>query len=515
MRFRSLHARLAAALLLLLLLAGAFNLYSTLVTTELYLQEVHQSMNLDLAANIARMKHDQLLTASGEIRTEGVDRLLHWMMVVNPGPQFYLLDLEGRVLAYDPMAGDVLRDRVSLAPIEEFLNGRRPPARPTRTVLGDDPREPDRRKVFSASPIPATGPAEGYLYVVLASHHVDSAAERLRDSYILRLSLRNALVYLAVVLLVGLLAFRRFTRPLRRLEARIREFGSREPLAVAAAGVSGDDGGDEVQLLGRTFAQMARRIERQMEEIERMGVARRELIANVSHDLRTPIASLRGYLDTLVLKNGALSRDERDEYLQIAVRQSERLGRLVDELFELTKLDAREVEPVLERFKLAELVQDNVQRFQLRASARGVRLAADFDPDLPPVRADVGLMERALENLIENALKFTPPGGSVTVELRQAPSTLALRVIDTGCGISADDLPHIFDRHYRSRSGGCNESEGAGLGLAITRRILELHDSELGIVSAPGVGTTVSFALASEARTHPPDPAELPVAVAS
>ena len=295
------------------------------------------------------------------------------------------------------------------------------------------------------------------------------------------------------------------TRPLRRLAARMQDFRQED---------SGDEpvstGGDEVRLLERTFDRMARRIDHQMEDIERMALARRELIANVSHDLRTPIASLRGYLDTLALKNGALSKEERDEYLQIAVRQSERLGKLVQELFELTKLDAREIEPKLERFKLAELVQDNVQRFQLRAMEKGVRLRADFDPDLPPVRADIGLMERALENLIDNALRFTPAGGSVSLELREDPNRLEVRVIDTGCGIFADDLPHIFDRHWRSRSGSATVSEGAGLGLAITRRILELHDTGLEISSAPGVGTTASFFLAAEPRTHQLVLADLP-----
>ena len=500
MKLRSLHARLAAVLLILLVLAGGANLYSTLVTTELYLQEVNQSMNLDLASNIVRMKHDRLLGDDGELRTGGFGELLHWMMVINPGVQFYLVDARGKVLAYDPMAGEVLSDRVALGPIREFLDQRRIPGRRLRTVLGDDPREPARAKVFSVAPIPLeegfTEAPRHYLYIVLASHHVDSAAERLRDSYILRLFARNGLAYLAVVLFAGLFIFGRMARPLRRLATRMQEFRPQE----SGDGPASTDA-DEVRLLERTFERMARRIESQMEDIERLGVAHRELIANVSHDLRTPIASLRGYLDTLVLKNGALSKEERDEYLQIAVRQSERLGRLVQELFELTKLDAREVEPSMERFRLAELVQDNVQRFQLRALEKGVRLRADFDPDLPPVRADVGLMERALENLIDNALRFTPQGGSVSIELHEHPNRLEVRVIDTGCGISAEDLPHVFDRYYRSRSGAAT-SEGAGLGLAITQRILELHDTVLEISSTPGVGTTASFVLASEPRTH-------------
>jgi signal transduction histidine kinase len=498
-RLNSLHTRLAAALLGLLLLAGGLNLYSTLVTTDLYLREVNQSMNFDLARNIARLKHDRLLTDEGELRTDALDELLHWMMVVNPGPHFYLLDPGGEILAYDRVAGPVVRERVDLGPIRDFLAHRaaleEPGTPPRRIIVGDDPREPGMRKIFSVSPLPPDGdhPRRGYLYIVLASPPVESAMERLRSSYLLRLSTRNGLVYLSVVLLTGWWVFAVFTRPLRRLAARMAEFHRRES---SPAEVDLDDaGGDEVQILERAFDEMSRRIEEQLAEIEEMAATRRELVANVSHDLRTPIASLRGYLETLALKEGALTEDEREEYLRIALRQGEQLGKLVAELFELTKLDAREVEPELEPFQLAELVQDNVQRFQLRARDEGIELRADFDPDLPPVRVDIGLMERALENLLDNALGFTPPGGEVRVGLRQENHHLRLTVDDTGCGIAEEDLPHVFDRYYRARSPRDPRPQGAGLGLAITRRIVELHGSDLEIRSTLGEGTSVSFTL--------------------
>ncbi|MEM7349414.1 MAG: ATP-binding protein [Acidobacteriota bacterium] len=498
MKLRSLHVRLALVLLLLLLSIGGFNFYLTLQTTRLYQQEGDQAMHFDLASNIADRKGDQLLDERGEIRPEGAEELLHWMMVVNPGAQFYLLDLRGHVLAFDKMAGEPLTDRVDLLPVKDFLDQLRLHGQLEKTVEGTDPRAPHERKIFSVAALPRKGPPVGYLYVVLESHGFDSAAESWRNSYILRLTTFTGLAYLAVVLLLGWLVLGRFTRPLRQLAARIKEFLPQE----GEDSIIIEPEMDEIDLLDRNFGQMKRRTERQMAENERMSTAHRELIANVSHDLRTPIASLRGYLDTLALKDGVLSKAERDEYLQIALRQSERLGRLVDELFQLTKLDAHEVTPNMERFRLGELVQDNVQRFQLKAEGKGVHLKADFDPDLPPVRADVGLMERALENLIGNALRYTPKGGSVTVELRENPNCLDVRVIDTGCGIAADDLPHIFDRYYRSRSGRATTTQGAGLGLAITRRILELHDSELDIQSAPGVGTTVAFSLIAEPRTH-------------
>lgn len=486
---RSLHARLAIVLLTLLLLAGVGNLYVTLEATDLYLHEVNQEINLDLAGNIARMKHTRLLTEDGELRENGLDELFHWMMVVNPGPHFYLLDLEGRVLAFDPAAGEVLQPQVALNPIRDFLASQ-DPDEPTRAILGDDPRAPSLPKVFSASPIPAEGEPLGYLYIVLAGHHVDSAAERLRESYILRLSTQRALAYLAVVLLTGLLAFGYLTRPLRRLAIRMRSFRHREDDPATRPST-----GDELRLLNETFSEMSERIENQVEEIEHMERSRRELIGNVSHDLRTPLALLRGYLETLSLKDKTFSDEEREKYIRIATGQSERLGRLVDELFELTRLDAKEVLPKMERIQLGELVQDNVQHFQLQAEQKNVRLRAEFDADLPLVQADMGLMARVLENLLGNALRYTPAGGLITVRLREMQDRLRVQVSDTGCGIPESDLPRIFDRYYRARSS--KGESGSGLGLAITQRILELHGSTPEIESRPEHGTTISFSLAA------------------
>jgi signal transduction histidine kinase len=495
---RSLHARLALALLGLLVLAGALNLHSTLRTTELYLQEVNQRVNFNLASHIARMTSSRILSEEGRIRRQGLGEVLHWMKVFNPGPFFYLLNLEGEVLAYDKAAGEILDRRVSLGPIREFFKSRSAPAGPDTAVLGDDPRDPENPKIFSAATIPPDGPPRGYLYIVLATEDVASAADRLRTSYILRLSTPTALAYVGVVLLVGWLLFRGLTRPLRALAGRMRELPRKDPDRSAGAGRQGRD---EVGLLERTFDDMSRRIERQMAEIETMARTRRELIANVSHDLRTPIAMLRGYLDTLALEANGRSAEE-EEYLEIAVRQGERLSKLVNELFELTRLDAREVEPRLEHFQIAELVQDNVQKFRLRAKQEDVRLDVDFDPALPPVVADIGLMERVLENLLDNALTFSGPSGRVRVTLRERTDRLRIEIADNGCGIPEEDLPHIFDRYYRSRekAGAAPRGAGLGLGLAIVQKILELHRSRLEIDSRPGDGTTVSF----ELETLPP-----------
>jgi hypothetical protein len=227
----------------------------------------------------------------------------------------------------------------------------------------------------------------------------------------------------------------------------------------------------------------------------------RELLANVSHDLRTPLASIQGYLELLLLRHATLDSAEARNYLETAARQSERLGRLVADLFELTRLEADGARAESEDFPLAELAHDVTQKFAADAARRGVRLEARIAavPAAPPlfVRADIGLVERVLDNLVENALRHTPAGGSVTLDAAPCEGRARLVVSDTGEGIPAAELPGIFDRYYRAeRTGDAKRASGhGGLGLAIARRIVDLHHGTLKIDSTERRGTTISFDL--------------------
>ena len=232
---------------------------------------------------------------------------------------------------------------------------------------------------------------------------------------------------------------------------------------------------------------------------------RRDLIANVSHDLRTPLVALRGYLEVLAAKGANLGEEQRRGYLDIAVRQSAHLGTLIDELFELAKLDFKGVTINRETFQFADLVSDVLQKFQLAADEGGVALRVDAQRGLPLVDADVRLMERVLDNLISNALAHTPAGGQVTVGLSRHERGLLVQVADTGAGIAPERLPLIFNRFYRvdkARGGGPGSNRGAGLGLAITKRIVELHASRIEVQSEPLRGTCFSFCL--PLLTEPP-----------
>jgi len=293
---------------------------------------------------------------------------------------------------------------------------------------------------------------------------------------------------------VAWLQARRLRRLSRALEAFERA-GHVGPLRLAEA----DGQGDETSRLAAQIERMGACLAAQSAELSEAMRRRSELLANVSHDLRTPLAAMQGYLELLLLRQDNLGSAEARNYLQTATRQSERLGRLVADLFELTRLESEGLQPDAEDFGLAELAHDVTQKFALDAGQRGVRLEVRFDAASAAVRvrAEIGLVERLLASLVENALRHTPAGGAVGIETAPVAGRAEVRVIDTGEGIAAAALAGIFDRYDRAeRVGGASRGSGhGGMGLAIARRIVELHGGRLRIESVPGRGTRVAFDL--------------------
>ena len=482
---RSLYASLALGLTVILLLFGGAYLAITLVMTRLHIEELQQNLHHNLASQLVG---EGLLAVDGRIDEEALGDIFHDLMVINPAIEVYLLDMEGNIVRYNA-PGPLPTKRVRIEPIERFLAG--PPG---RLVRGDDPRHAGEEKVFSVAPMMVGDSYWGYLYVILEGDEYNSVAAMLDGSYVLRLGLAGLAAVLAFALICGLLLFAVLTRRLRRLTSAVEAF--------AGAGCQGelslprDSHDDEIGRLTESFSRMARRISDLLAQLEKTDTLRREMVAGVSHDLRTPLASLKGYLETLMMKEESLEPAERRSHLETALRHSDRLSRLIDDLFELAKLDAQFENPRAEPFCLGDLVMDLIQKLELQARDAGVHVEAEIPQDLPFVTGEIGLIERALENLLGNALRHTPAGGRVTVRaVQQEGHTVGVLVEDTGRGIDSDLLPRVFDAFFRASPKAETDLAGAGLGLAITRRILELHGQEISVRSTPGEGSTFFFSL--------------------
>ncbi|MES9930771.1 MAG: HAMP domain-containing sensor histidine kinase, partial [Candidatus Thiodiazotropha sp. 6PDIVS] len=252
--------------------------------------------------------------------------------------------------------------------------------------------------------------------------------------------------------------------------------------------------GDEVERLGAAFEEMAKTIADQWGQLKQQDRLRRELVAQVSHDLRTPLAVLYGYLETLNMKQGTLDKDQEQEYLRVALKQSKRLKVMLEDLFELAQLEAREKKPTCEPMPLAELVQDVIQKFQLPAHQIQVRIEWTVPQSPPFVKADFAMTERVLDNLIGNALDHTESGGTVSVSISQQGEQALVMVLDDGEGIPELELEHIFDPFFRKRKIG-HEDGHAGLGLAIARRMVELQGGTIKAENSDTGGACFSFTL--------------------
>jgi two-component system phosphate regulon sensor histidine kinase PhoR len=230
-------------------------------------------------------------------------------------------------------------------------------------------------------------------------------------------------------------------------------------------------------------------------ELRRLEQVRTEFVANVSHELRTPLTAIQGYLETL--QAGALDdREHARRFLEIVGRHTERLVRLLNDLTDLSNIELGRVTLRLEPVQLGEVVDSVLTIIRPRAEGGQVALATELAPDLPPVLADHDRLAQILINLVDNAVKFTPAGGQVTVAAhRQAGERVEITVRDTGIGIPPADLPRITERFYRVDKARSRELGGTGLGLAIVKHLVLAHGGELGIESEVGRGTTVRFTL--------------------
>lgn len=493
MIFRTLYSRLALTLFVLLCLVGLILVQLIGHSSTLYQQEVSQKLNTELAAHIVA---DQPLMQNQKINDQVLEGLFHNLMVINPSIELYLLDKQGAVLDYSAPEGKVKRTQIDLEPLIKFLdsNARFP-------LKGDDPRDLNGQKVFSVAEITNEDGLQGYLYIVLGGEQYDDVAEMVGNSYILDSALLVLLVALGTALLGGLVVFALQTRRLRLLGSIIHSYeGKCRDGDMSLRFPSKGNRHDEIDELGQQFNVMAEQIDHQILELKRMDSMRREMVANVSHDLRTPLTTMRGYLETLLLMNGELSEQEQRQYLETALNHSQHLARLVEELFELAKLESCESVVFSEPFSMGELVQDVTQAYQLRAQEKSIRLDARLNPDAPLIYGDIAMMQRVLENLLENGLRHTSEGGSISISVDIDSGNVVVQIADTGCGIPAEDVPRIFERFYQQnahRSG----SNNAGLGLAIVQRIIELHGSAIKVHSELNRGTTFSFQMTTQPNT--------------
>jgi signal transduction histidine kinase len=254
------------------------------------------------------------------------------------------------------------------------------------------------------------------------------------------------------------------------------------------------NGRDEVAALAVTFNQMAEQLQAADQKQRELDTMRRDLIAWVSHDLQTPLTSMRAILEALA--DGVVDDPEMvKRYLNTAQRDVKNLSVLIDDLFQMAQLDAGGFPLHRAKSSLGDLLSDTIESFTELAKQQGVTLEGNVDPDVDTVMMDTQSIGRVLNNLISNALRHTPAQGRVSVWVRRTAQGVEVTVSDTGEGIRAQDIPHIFERFYRGEKSRSRATGGAGLGLAIARGIVQAHGGDIKVESEPGKGTQFTFSI--------------------
>lgn len=259
--------------------------------------------------------------------------------------------------------------------------------------------------------------------------------------------------------------------------------------------------GDEVERLAAAFNNMAEKLEGAATKQKELEQARRDVVAAVSHDLRTPLASLRVMIEAI---NDGVVADEAttQRYLKSAQLQAENLSLLVDDLFELSQLDAGVMHWKVEPSSLRDLISDTLETMNVQAAEKNIKLSGWVDPSVDPVLMNSHKLQRVLYNLVQNAIRHTPADGTVFVQARkrEQDGQVQVDVIDTGEGIPESDVPRIFEQFYRGEKSRSRETGGAGLGLAIAQRIVQAHHGKIWVESKRGAGSTFSFTLPRAGR---------------
>ena len=411
-----------------------------------------------------------------------------------------ILDRQGIVLV-DSMDGeDVGRDLSGVEEVAWALSGR--PAAQTAVAMatpgvGEVARalsgQPDKalrlaanrigiggRTMYVAVPISVDGQVVGAVYLSQSMSDLLAVIYDLRWRLVISTGVAAVLASMA-----GLILSRALTRPIQQLTLAADEVARGDlehQVPVRSA--------DEIGRLGQAFNRMVA----QLKATERM---RTDFVSNVSHELRTPLTAIKGLAETL--RDGAVDdRGVRDRFLATIEDETDRLIRLVNDLLVLSKADSQALKLKRQPLDVRDLVERSVRKLAPQLEGKGVRVETSASDKLQLVLADADRIEQVLVNLLDNAIKYSPEGGRITVAIDEegpAPEVVSVAVGDQGVGIPAEDLPRVFERFYRVDRARARDGGGSGLGLSIAKAIVEAHGGEINLTSEEGLGSTVRFTL--------------------
>ena len=334
--------------------------------------------------------------------------------------------------------------------------------------------------------LPVRGESGSYIIYIIDN----KATVASESSELFSIILQAMVVGLGISVLLSLLLAKTMVTPIQNL--------TRAAEKVATGDFSekvNNQSLDEIGVLSRTFNDMARQLEHNIEDLKNSEQMRREFVANVSHELRTPVTSIRSYAETLEDAAGALDPEMEQHFLQVIVSESDRMTKIVQDLLLLSKFDAGSMTFDFEEFSFEKSVRDVYEAQLLEARRHHHNFGLEFRDEIPVIRGDRARIEQVLINMVSNAIKYTHDGGRLRMTAGTKGKSVWCSVRDNGVGIPREDVHRVFDRFYRVDKARSRESGGTGLGLSIAYEIVERHGGTIGIESQKGKGTTITVTL--------------------
>ncbi len=431
-----------------------------------------QLLNKDVAAHIARFTSP--FTEKG-IDKKKADSVFYDAMVLSPSAEVYFLDTVGKVIAYHADENNVNQWILPLDNIKKLIA-----SQGKEYIKSTDPRDPANPKVFSAAEVYNGSQLLGFIYVILGSNK--NVTRMLYNSYFNGLIIKVFFIIILLSILFSFFYINRFQKSFNYMLGILEKFQNGDFEARFPVNKNG-----ELEPVTTAFNKMADLLVYNIDKITQSEKERKDFIANISHDLRTPLSVARGYTETLLIKNEKeISPQEEKEYLQLVYKKMLQVEYMVTQLFQLSKMESVAFVPKKEPFIFSEVVQEIIHESFSTAKEKNISIDNSNTEDVSWVFGDIAMMERLIQNLMVNAIKYTPQNGSIKISLTTQGSTLIFNIQNSGTNLSRqmmDWFNNSSDQNLLS-----NRPANTGLGLVIVKKILQLHQFKYELVSAGDSG---------------------------
>ncbi len=456
-RRTGIFSRIGIFVFLIIAVLGVLFVYVTYTATSDYYQGSTQLLNKDIAQHIATLSAP---FSSAGIDHKKADSVFNSTMIISPNTEVYFLDTMGNVKYYYAPDSLIKERKVPVAQIEAYLSDR------LHLIKNTDPRDPETPKIFSAAPVMIGDQKIGYIYVILVSKEYRNVAEFVFKSEVGGWATKVFFIIILATVIFSLLYTSRLQKRFNHVIHVLDQFKDGNLNVRFDIGEK-----DEFFPIADAFNKMVAMLDNNFTRLKMLEDERKNFLANISHDLRTPLAVARGYTETLLMETTA-SRKEQESHLDMILNKIMQVEKLVLQLFELSRMESVNFTPQKEPFVFSEILQETIRGAELQAKAKNIKINCENCEDSTLIDADISMMERVVQNLLENALKYTSEKGYIKITLSREADHLLMRLENSGNLLLSELLNWV---NNDTGEDTIKRPKQAGLGLALVKRILQLH----------------------------------------